>query len=123
MAEQDLPTALDLALQSLRPARRSHNRPATAAALPTLATIACRQAEGTLAAELLGAASVVSDEARRLWRPDADGVVVVESTSLVNSLGQQTFDECWARGRAMTTEESVALVTRALVRSSGSDRI
>jgi tetratricopeptide (TPR) repeat protein len=117
LAEHDLGAALDLSIRSLRPARRSHNRPATAAALRTLATVADRSAQQTLAAQLLGAASVVSDEARRLWRPDADGVVDVDAASLAESLGRRTFDEHWARGRAMTTEESVALVARVLLPS------
>ena len=121
LAEGDLAAALDRAVRSLGPARRSHNRPATAAALRTLATIADRQVELTLAAQLLGAASVVYDEARRLWRPDADGVAVVDAASLVGSLGRQAFDEHWARGRAMTTEESVAVVTRSLLRSPSGD--
>jgi hypothetical protein len=116
LAEQDPDAALDLALRSLRPARRSHNRPATAAALRTLAAVADRHSDRALAVQLLGAASVVSDEARRLWRPDADGVADVDATRLAEELGRQTFEEHWARGRAMTTEESVALVARARLR-------
>jgi predicted ATPase/DNA-binding SARP family transcriptional activator len=121
LAERDLPTATDLAVQCLRPAHRSHNRTATAAALRTLATIADRMTDRSVAAEQLGAASVVSDEARRLWRPDGDGVVDVDPASLAAALGRRAFDEHWARGRAMTTAETTALATSVLACSPSGD--
>ena len=113
LAQEHLVAAAELAVRCLGPARRSHNRPATAAALRTLAAVAARNADHALAAQLLGAASMVSDDGRRLWRPDADGVAEVDPATLVGPLGRQRFEEHWARGRALTTVESVALVTGA----------
>ncbi len=113
LAEQDDSAAGGLAVRSLRPARRSHNRPATAAALGALATVAARRSSPSLAARLLGAASVVAGEGPGFWAPDIDGIAGVDAAGLAESLGPAGFDEHWARGRAMTTQEWTALATRS----------
>jgi predicted ATPase/DNA-binding SARP family transcriptional activator len=114
LAEQDDSAAGDLAVRSLRAARRSHNRPAAAAALRTLATLAARRSSPSVAAQLLGAASVVVGEERGLWAPDSDGIAGVDAAGLRESLGPAGFDDHWARGRAMTTQEWTALATGSI---------
>ena len=118
LARDELTAALELAVSSLDPARRANNRPATAAALRLLATVAERRGKPLVAAQLLGAADVQPDEGRRFWTPETDGVPVVDLATLTLLYGGTTMEEHWARGRALTTDDAVALVTRSLTDDS-----
>ncbi len=121
LARSEVTAALGLAVSSLGPARRSNNRPATAAALRLLATVAERRGEPLVAAQLLGAADVQPDEGRRFWMPETDGVPVIDMAALTMLHGDATVEEHWARGRGLTTDDAVALVTRSLTDDSSPD--
>jgi hypothetical protein len=110
----DQENAFDLAIQSLTPAKRAHSRPAIVGALHQLATLAHRRQKPTLAATLLGAASIVSAETADLWGSDVDGVATIDTDTLKVTMGSVAFSTQWARGRALTTDEAVTIATREL---------
>ena len=78
-----------------------------AGALWLLAKVAESSARPRLAAELLGAASVASPGTRAFWAIDAEGLGMAESLTVRTAIGDDAFDEQWARGRALTSEEAV----------------
>jgi len=120
LARRELTAALELAVSSLGPAQRANNRPAIAAALRLLATVAERRGEPLVAAQLLGAANVQPDEGRRFWMPETDGVPVVDLAALTLRHGVTTVEEHRARGRGLNADDAVALVTRTLTDESSS---
>lgn len=105
--DQDHDGAVDLLFQSVTAARRAHSPQAMAGALRLLAKVAQSSARPRLAAELLGAASVASPGTRAFWAIDAEGLGVAESLTVRAAIGDDAFDEQWARGRALTSEEAV----------------
>ncbi len=112
LARQEPQVASELAVASLEPARRAHNRPATAAALRLLASVAEGCGEPTVAVELLGAADVLPDEGRRFWMLETDGIPVVDAAALSRRLGAEDFAEHWARGRGLSSADAVIVATR-----------
>ena len=56
--------------------------------------------------ELLSAATVLSNRPAD-WSVDTDGLDSPEPAQLIATLGNDTFAEHWARGRAMTTHEAI----------------
>jgi predicted ATPase/DNA-binding SARP family transcriptional activator len=105
--DHDLGAAVDLLLQSLGPAREAHSRPGIAGALRLLATVADARGRPDLAVQFLGAASVVSPKAGEFWAIDADGIASPEPVSLTATIGDAMFNEQWARGRGMSTDEAM----------------
>jgi len=99
--------SVETAVQSLVPARRAHSRPALAGALLLLATVAHRQGRSTIAATLLGAASVLSGDHGEVWASDIDGVATVDAEAVRATIGDVAFADQWAHGRAMSTDQAV----------------
>ena len=104
--DHDLRTGVDLLLQSLAPAQRAHSKSTIAGALRLLATVATLEGRPHLAVELLSAATVLSNRPAD-WSVDTDGLDSPEPAKLIATLGNGTFAEHWARGRAMTTHEAI----------------
>jgi hypothetical protein len=109
MQERDLDGAADLVLRSVGPARRAHSRGEIACAFRLLATVAAARGRPEIAAELLAAADIASPGTGDAWAVDADGLPSPEPATLRAALGDEAFEECWGRGRSMTTDEAFEL--------------
>ncbi len=116
--DRALQDAVGLLLESLASARRAQSRPAVASVLQLLATVGFVAGRRELAAELLGGARLVSTERRPLWSVELDGLRAVRADALSAALGQERLEEHWARGRAQTTDEIVAIAARELATPS-----
>jgi hypothetical protein len=53
--------------------------------------------------------------------PETDGVPVIDMAALTLLHGDTTVEEHWARGRGLTTDDAVALVTSSLTNGSSRD--
>ena len=116
VAIQDAATAeaVDLIIQSLTSADRAQSPPATAAALGLLSTVAFTTGRPRLAAELLGAASLVSPHTQFDWSLEPHPPTGVTDATLRASLGPERYDEHWATGRAQTTDHIIATARQLL---------
>ncbi len=116
LAEGDVSAAFTAAVDSVGPARDVHNRPATAAAMRIIATIAHHDGQDHLAATLLGAASVVYPNVRHAWTSEVDGVALLAAGTFASAVGNDVLQSHRARGRALSVEEALALATTELAR-------
>ena len=107
--------AIDLLIQSLATADRAQSQPATASALALLSTVAFTTGRPGLAAELLGAASLVSPITRFDWSLEPELRTRVTDATIRASLGPEQYDEHWATGRSQTTDHIIATARQLLM--------
>ena len=107
--------AVDLIIQSLTTADRAQSQPATAAALGLLSTVAFTTGRPELAAQLLGAASLVSPHTRFDWSLEPEPRTGVTDATLRALLGPERYEEHWATGRAQTIDHIIATARQLLM--------
>ena len=107
--------AVDLLTQSLATADRAQSPAATASALGLLATVAFATGRPELAAQLLGAANLVSPHTRFDWSLEPEPRTGVADATVRASLGPERYDEHWATGRAQTTDHIIATARQLLM--------
>ncbi len=107
--------AVDLLTQSLATADRAQSPAATASALGLLSTVAFTTGRPELAAQLLGAANLVSPHTRFDWSLEPEPRTGVADATVRASLGPERYDEHWATGRAQTTDHIIATARQLLM--------
>jgi len=94
--------------ESLAILRAGGERRAVAVALPRLAAVLGAQGHVELAAQVFGAAEALREAVGTTLAPDQTADWDRSVGAVREALGEEAFEQAWAEGRGMTTEEAIA---------------